>query len=152
MSLFVSRSAASRDGGGFHVDTVELYNARHRSSYVKQAAEELGCEERVIKRDLGRVLLALEQQSARRREAPTSKAPQTRTPKLTEAEQERGARTAPQRPFADGPHRASIWIACGIVGERSNMLVGYLAAVSRKLDRPLGDRHSVVVGSWESRR
>jgi DNA primase len=26
---------------------------------------------------------------------------------------------------------------CGIVGERSNALVGYLAAVSRKLDRPL---------------
>jgi hypothetical protein len=26
---------------------------------------------------------------------------------------------------------------CGIVGERSNALVGYLAAISRKLDRPL---------------
>ena len=25
----------------------------------------------------------------------------------------------------------------GIVGERSNTLVGYLAAISRKLDRPL---------------
>ncbi|CUI05592.1 DNA primase [Janthinobacterium sp. CG23_2] len=27
--------------------------------------------------------------------------------------------------------------ACGLVGERTNKLVGYLAAVSRKLDRPL---------------
>src|SRR5262249_24111964 len=28
--------------------------------------------------------------------------------------------------------------ACGLVGENTNKLVGYLAAVSRKLDRPLG--------------
>src|SRR5262249_21204465 len=27
---------------------------------------------------------------------------------------------------------------CGVIGEESNKLVGYLAAVSRKLDRPLG--------------
>jgi hypothetical protein len=27
---------------------------------------------------------------------------------------------------------------CGLVGERTNKLIGYLAAVSRKLDRPLG--------------
>ncbi|TMP18967.1 hypothetical protein, partial [Pseudoalteromonas ruthenica] len=27
--------------------------------------------------------------------------------------------------------------ACGVIGEESNKLVGYLAAVSRKLDKPL---------------
>ena len=32
---------------------------------------------------------------------------------------------------------------CGLVGERTNKLIGYLAAVSRKLDRPL----AVVVQS-----
>jgi hypothetical protein len=32
---------------------------------------------------------------------------------------------------------ASDFSRCGIVGERSNALVGYLAAISRKLDRPL---------------
>jgi hypothetical protein len=32
---------------------------------------------------------------------------------------------------------ADDFAACGIVGERTNALVGYLSAVSRKLDRPL---------------
>jgi len=53
---------ASREesGAGFHVDTLDLYSARHRQAYVKQAAIELGLEEQTIKKDLGHVLLALE--------------------------------------------------------------------------------------------
>ena len=134
VNLFVSRSAAARDGGGFHVDTVELYNARQRTAFVKQAAEELGCEERIVKRDLGRVLLALEQrQAAARKEAEDG--PKTRTPKLTEAEEKAAMALLKdpklvQRILDDMD-------SCGIVGERRNKLIGYLAAVSRKLDRPL---------------
>ena len=43
------------------MDTLELYSARQRAVYVKQAAEELGLEERVVKRELGEVLFALEE-------------------------------------------------------------------------------------------
>ena len=32
---------------------------------------------------------------------------------------------------------AGDFAACGIVGERTNALVGYLASISRKLERPL---------------
>jgi hypothetical protein len=51
----------SREGAGFHVDSLELYSARQRAQYVTMAAHELAVEEQVIKRDLGSVLLKLEE-------------------------------------------------------------------------------------------
>jgi DNA primase catalytic core len=38
----------------FHVDTLDLYVARQRSVFTKQAAQEIGLKEEVIRRDLGR--------------------------------------------------------------------------------------------------
>ena len=35
-------------------------------------------------------------------------------------------------------HILAAFDTCGLIGERTNKLIGYLAAVSRKLDRPLG--------------
>ena len=55
INAHVSRAEA------FHIDTLELYSARQRTAYIKQASEELNVEERVIKRDLGVVLLKLEE-------------------------------------------------------------------------------------------
>jgi hypothetical protein len=48
-------------GAGFHVDTLDMYSARQRAAYLKQAATELGVSEEVLKRDLGKVLLKLEE-------------------------------------------------------------------------------------------
>ena len=50
-----------RGESAFHVDTLDLYSARQRSGFTKQAAEELGVKEEVLRRDLGRVLLKLEE-------------------------------------------------------------------------------------------
>ncbi|MBS2141118.1 hypothetical protein KCA24_36345, partial [Escherichia coli] len=36
------------------------------------------------------------------------------------------------------PRIAADMAACGVVGESTNLTAAYLAAVSRKLDRPLG--------------
>ena len=47
--------------GAIHVDTFDLYSAKHRRGFIKVAAMELGVEERVIKTDLGQVLLKLEE-------------------------------------------------------------------------------------------
>jgi DNA primase len=52
--------ASVPDGGRFHVDTFDLYSARARSVFIVAAAAELGLDQEVIKRDLGRVLLACE--------------------------------------------------------------------------------------------
>ena len=43
-----------------HVDTLDLYRARQRRMFVREAAGELYVEESAIKKDLGRVLLELE--------------------------------------------------------------------------------------------
>ena len=45
----------------FYVDTLDIYSARHRASYIKQASIELGLSEETIKQDLGKVLLKLEE-------------------------------------------------------------------------------------------
>ena len=46
---------------GMYVDTLDLYAARHRRHFVSQTAIELGIDENTVKKDLGRVLLKLEE-------------------------------------------------------------------------------------------
>lgn len=120
-------------GDAFHVDTLDLYSARHRSAYVKAAATELGVKEEVVKGDLGRVLLALEgmqEELIRGALEPTET-----KPTMTAAEREEALE------LLRDPDLASRILAdyerCGVVGEETNKLVAYLAATSRLLDRPL---------------
>ncbi len=124
----------SREGAGFHVDTIELYSARHRGVYVAEAARELGVEERVIKRDLGELLLRLEELQAER----ARKSAETGSPKgveLTPADRAAALELLRDPALLDRIVRDLD--ACGVVGEKTNKLVGYLAATSRKLERPL---------------
>jgi hypothetical protein len=122
------------NGGAFHIDTIELYSARQRAAYITQAAAELAVEPGVIQRDLGELLLALETLQASRAAATDTNAPTERRP-LTD--RERDAALALLR----DPHLLDRILEdfdrCGTVGERTNKLVGYLAATSRKLDQPL---------------
>jgi len=46
---------------GLYVDTLDIYIARHRRAFIAQAAIELGVQEETIKKDLGRLLLKLEE-------------------------------------------------------------------------------------------
>jgi hypothetical protein len=120
-------------GEGFHVDTLDLYTARQRAAYVKQAAEELGLEEEVVKKDLGKVLSKLEElQDQQIRKALSPETPQVT---MTSAEKE-----AALELLRDPRLLARIgedFAHCGLVGESTNTLVGYLATISRKLDLPL---------------
>jgi DNA primase len=121
-------------GDAFHVDTFDLYAARHRKVFISQASDELSVNEDVIKRDLGKVLLHLESlqdEQITQTLEPKKKATTT----LTEAEQ-----SAAMELLTD-PHLLDRILAdfekCGVVGEETNKLVGYLAACSRKLEEPL---------------
>jgi DNA primase catalytic core len=126
-----------------HVDSVDLYSARGRAVFAAQAAAELDGRStanvsealaREIGRELGRVLLAVEQAiTERERQA---SAPRQIVPTMTEAEHD-AAFELLQSP-ALIPRILADFAAVGLVGEDTNKLVGYLAAVSRKLDRPLG--------------
>jgi len=127
VNLMVSR------GELFHVDTVNLQAAQQRSTFARQAAVETGVKEDVVRRDLGRVLMKCEELlDERLRKAAEAKRPEAgitdddrtaalellRDPRLTERIVEDFAR-------------------CGVVGEETNKLIGYLAAVSRHLETPL---------------
>jgi DNA primase catalytic core len=123
---------ASR-GEAYYVDTLDLYSARQRGFYLAQAAKELAVFEEIVKLDLGRVLLKLEQlQEARIRDtlAPKCEIPEMSDEQRDEALELLRSPDLLNRILAD-------FEACGIVGEKTNKLVGFLAAVSRKLDAPL---------------
>jgi hypothetical protein len=122
-----------RNESAFHVDTLDLYSARQRGVFMKQAAEELGVKEEVIRRDLGRVLLKLEEmQDEQIKQALAPKEPEI---KLTEDER------AEALALLRDPHLldriVEDFARCGVVGEETNKLVGYLGVVSRHLDTPL---------------
>jgi len=122
-----------RRGDQVHVDTLDLYAARPRTGFVAQAAAELGVDPVVLRKDLGTLLLRCERLQgeglASLRTATQAAAAMTPA--------ERDAALAllrdPQllgRILADFQH-------LGVVGEEPNKLVGYLAALSRKLPEPL---------------
>ncbi|MCP9491974.1 MAG: CHC2 zinc finger domain-containing protein [Solirubrobacteraceae bacterium MAG38_C4-C5] len=132
VNVLVARDDERR-GHVFHVDSLDLYSARARGVFCRQAADEFGLAEELVARDLGRVLMVCEE----RAEEVIRAAQEPARPEvaLTDSEREAalGLLTDPglvDRAIAD-------FAAAGIVGEQVNCLVGYLAAVSRKLDRPL---------------
>jgi DNA primase catalytic core len=118
---------------GYHVDTLDLYAARSRAAYIKQAAVELGLPDETVKRDLGCVLLKLE--TLQDELIRSQSQPKSKQITLT-AEQEKAALTLLQSPDLI-QQIVNDMARCGVVGEASNLLAGYLAAVSRKLDTPL---------------
>lgn len=120
-------------GQAMHVDTFDLYQQRPRKAFTEQAAVELGVQEEVIRGDLGKILLKLE---------------------AVQAERIEGERAAKEKSLelGDDDRRAALDLLrdpnllarierdferCGVVGEGTNKLVGYLAGISRKLDAPL---------------
>jgi DNA primase catalytic core len=120
-------------GEGFHVDTLDLYSARQRAVFIKQAVEELGLKEEVIKKDLGKVLLKLEE--LQEEQIKRVLEPKEQPFRLSDQEKAEALDLLKDpnlidRILADFEH-------CAVVGEEINKLTGYLAAVSRKLEEPL---------------
>lgn len=122
-------------GERLHVDTLDLYQARSRAAFVKAAAVELGVSETVIAGDLSALVLALEpvQDAAIRGALQPDKADET--PALT-PEQEAAGLALLRDPYLVERIVADVE-AIGVVGEATNALIGYLAMVSRLLDKPL---------------
>ena len=123
----------TRGESGFHVDTLDLYSARQRSIFVKHASEELGIKEDVIRRDLGRVLLKLEElqdEQIKQALAPKQEA-------VTLSDNERAEAMELLRDPRLLERIVEDFARCGVVGEETNKLVGYLGVVSRHLEAPL---------------
>lgn len=126
-------------GEAYHVDTMDMYSARHRAAFIKESTTALSTHEDILKRDLGKVLLKLE-------ELQSANITQTLTPQVVDIKIDDHDREAALA-FLRDPHLMkrieSDFARCGLVGEESNKLVAYIATVSRKLEAPL----AVVVQS-----
>jgi hypothetical protein len=121
-----------RVGDRFHLDGIDLARDAERRRFVERAAEETGLHVDLLRRDLARLLFAVEAAQAELAKPATTAAPAINL-------------TAAERAAALDLLRAPDLLArilrdfdaCGVVGEETNKLVGYLAAVSRKLANPL---------------
>jgi DNA primase catalytic core len=121
-------------GKAVHIDTLDLYQARARTAFVTAAAAQLTVAEEVIKADIGKLLLALESEQ----EKLITAAHAPKAPVAVTVDENSRARALELLTSVNLLERiAADFGRCGIVGETSNALVGYLCAISRKLDRPL---------------
>lgn len=121
------------DGARFHLDTLDLCNAKHRQGFIAQAQAETGLDSDILKRDMGQVLLQVEElQEKLIREA---MAPQKKEVTIDDAQREAALALLRDPQLLD--RILADFALCGVVGEETNKLVGYLAATSRKLDAPL---------------
>ena len=131
INLLVSREV--NGAAVFHVDTLDLYAARQRTSFTAQAASELGLSKETVKSDMARILLKLEALQEQQIEAAL-------TPTVTayemSAEEKADALTLLKSPdiLTQISNDAEI---CGVVGESANLVTAYLASISRKLSKPL---------------
>jgi hypothetical protein len=125
-------------GEMFHVDTLDLYAAKPRAAFIAAAASELELDADILKRDLGKLLVALEELQEKHIKGLLDDKPAV---VLTEAEQEAALELLKDPQLTE--RILSDFDQAGLVGEETNKLTGYLAAVSRKLEQPL----AVVVQS-----
>lgn len=116
-----------------HADTVNFYSAQQRTIFAKQASDELGIKEDILRSELGRVRLKLEELRDQQLDAALKK-PEAEV-QMTNEEQNAAMELLRDPRLLDRIVRD--FERCGMVGEETNKLVGYLAAVSRMLETPL---------------
>jgi DNA primase catalytic core len=126
----------------YHGDTFDMEMSQRRAAFIKQAAHELAVKEETIHREVGQLWAVLgDLQRDMLKKA------------LTPAEEKSGMtaeeETAAMELLRDPRLMARVledFEKCGVVGEETNKRIGYLAAVSRLLEKPL----AIVVQSASS--
>jgi hypothetical protein len=120
----------------FHVDTLDLYNARQRTAFIAAGQQILGVPRATMETDLTQLLMKLEaHQEAQILAKAKVREPVNAGPKMT-PEEEAKALALLREPKLFQRLLADFELA-GVVGEETNKLLGYLIAVSRKLSKPL---------------
>ena len=131
LTLRVNIQAARRDM--LHLDSIDLMRSAARAAFIKATALELHCQEETIKKDLGLVLLHLD--DLRNRQIEAAKATRAPVPQMP-PDEARDALDLLRDPNLIGRIVRDLE-HCGMVGEAFNKLAAYLAIVSRKLANPL---------------
>ena len=131
LTLRVNIQAARLDM--LHLDSIDLMRSAARAAFIKATALELHCQEETIKKDLGLVLLHLD--DLRNRQIEAAKATRAPLPQMP-PDEARDALDLLRDPNLIGRIVRDLE-HCGMVGEAFNKLAAYLAIVSRKLASPL---------------
>ncbi len=118
-------------GSSFHLDTLDLYQARARALFAQTAQKLCHVSEQSINADL---LSLIERLEAVRLEMRSKGAEDTDAPMTPD---DRAAALAYLRDPNLITRICEDFRRCGFVGERATVLTAYLAAVSRKLAEPL---------------
>lgn len=118
------------NGSRFHIDTVDFYLSRSRRGFVSEAARLFGGPVEVIEGDVNRLIVRLENYVEQRLEQRDA-APGL----MGEEEKGEGLRFGRSHDLV-GELQTDLE-KLGLVGERTNRLMLYLAMTSRKMDDPL---------------
>ncbi len=122
-------------GERYYIDQLDLYHAKQRDTFIAHAAPEVAVKPEVLKRDLGRVLLKLEELQEEKIEETLR--PKDKAAHMMTAEEEKDALALLKDPELFS-RILKDFTTCGMVGEDTNKLLGYLAATSRLFEDPLG--------------
>jgi DNA primase catalytic core len=121
-----------QNGSAFHIDSLDLYMHRFRELFIRTAAERVSADEGEISAEVNKLIELLEK-------------------KRTELLQ--GSGPAEKKTMSDHEKREALeflrspdlldqiqrdFDRCGFIGEETSRLFGYLATVSRVVDKPLG--------------
>ena len=129
--LHVALSVNDLATGRFHLDTLDLYSARPRAHFLDAAEGELHAPRSLLSLEMSHVLNAAE----RARDDGASALVEVDAV-LSDAERTEALAWLSDPQLLE--RLASDLAALGVVGEEHNLMLCYLAVLSRKADRPLG--------------
>jgi DNA primase len=114
----------------FHLDTIDLYSARSRAVFARGVAELFSIRDAQVSAELLALIVPVEKyKETNNRES------EIKTPKMTEQEREEAIALLKSRDLFE--RILQDFEAVGYTNEAINKIVGYLVAISRKLDEPI---------------
>jgi hypothetical protein len=113
----------------FHIDSIDLYLAKQRKVFAKETALLFHAEAEATEADLNRIIERTEKYLESKKESAA------REYAITDKDRERALKFLKSPDLIKQTLRDFETIGCA--GEETNKIMGYLAAISRKLDDPL---------------
>ncbi len=120
-------------GNLFHLDTLDLYQARARTNFAQTAAKACRTSESIINADLLSLIENLEAERLQMRKSEHAE-PET-VAAMSEADKQTALAFLKDANLCE--KIVEDFRRCGLVGERSTVLTAYLGSISRKLAEPL---------------
>jgi len=130
--LRITLKAESSDNPSlFHIDSIDLYNSRCREMFVENCVKFMKAQSPLVNADLLYLITLLEAERVSMRE----KGCGAQVPTMTEAETTEALNVLKSKDLLQ--RIITDFEGLGYIGEKSNKLLGYIAAVSRLQSDPL---------------